>query len=130
MPSPSSTRATVRRSPATAWRSSSCEAPRPAPPAQQAAEVPRARAHPRGPRVRPLGGRLGRKPPGRRGHAAAERAREDVVARVPRAARAHLLELPVELLTRPDPRALRARLTGGRLSPAPVRAAPLQHAGV
>ena len=127
--------ARARPPPASAWRSSSCEVARPAPPrgpyaASRAPARPRAREHRPGAAVRLLARRRGRQPAGRRGDAAARRARADLDARVPGAARAHLLELPVALLARPDPRALQRGLARGGVPPRPVRPAPLPQARV
>ena len=71
-----------------------------------------------------------RQPPGGRGDAAAGGAREALVARAPREPRAHLLELPVALLARADPRPLHGRLARGGVPPPAVRPAALPQARV
>ena len=58
------------------------------------------------------------------------RARGDLVADAPRAARAHLLEVPLARDARPDPRRLHADGARGRVHRATVRAAALPRARV
>ena len=116
---------------ASAWRSSSCEAARPPPAAR--APSPRACArddHPRA-AVPQVGRERGhRQPPGGRGHAPQGGAREALGAGAPREPCAHLLELPVVLLARADPRAVQRRLARGRVPAPPVRAPALPQARV
>ena len=71
-----------------------------------------------------------REPAGGRGHASQGGAREALVARAPREPRPHLLELPVALLARPDPRALQRGLARGGVPAPALRPAPLPQAGV
>ena len=100
--------------PASGWRSSCCEAARPtpaarAPPARAGARAARARSRAR--TTRPDGS-IGSEAGGR-GDAAPRGARPDLVGRVPRAPRAHLLALPDARLARPAARALHRRLARG-----------------
>ena len=68
--------------------------------------------------------------PGRRPDDARLRARGDLVADAPRAARAHLLEVPLARDARPHPRRLHADRAGRRPHRPPVRPAPLPRARV
>ena len=68
--------------------------------------------------------------PGRRHHDARGRAGRDLDADAPRAARAHVLEVPLARDARPDPRRVHRHRARGRAAAPPARAAALQRAGV